>query len=168
MTPNFGAQMDVGKGTVGRELDVVVDEGAEGSDEVCGVVVELGVAGDGASSITEDEFFLRTPDLLTAFVDNGVLVGVDLVGEGTGRGGPEVREELVLGVERDDGEGELLEDGSGRGGRGDDSDGGFNDCGREIFNWDVRERDTVDDFLELEMDVSVLCFVGGGVLKLRA
>ena len=48
MTPNFGAEVDVGKGTVGRELDVMVGEGAEGSDEVCGVVVELGITGDGA------------------------------------------------------------------------------------------------------------------------
>ena len=48
VTPNFGAEVDVGKGTVGGELDVMVGEGAEGGDEVCGVVVELGIAGDGA------------------------------------------------------------------------------------------------------------------------
>ena len=48
MTPNFGAEVDVGKRTVGGELDVMIREGPEGSDEVCGVVVELGVAGDGA------------------------------------------------------------------------------------------------------------------------
>ena len=48
MAPNFGAEVDVGKGTVGRELDMMVGEGAEGSDEVRGVVVELGIAGDGA------------------------------------------------------------------------------------------------------------------------
>ena len=48
VTPNFGAEVDVGKGTVGGELDVVIGEGAEGSDEICRVVVELGIAGDGA------------------------------------------------------------------------------------------------------------------------
>ena len=48
MTPNFGTEVDVGKGTVGGELNVMVSEGAEGSDEVSGVVVEPGVAGDGA------------------------------------------------------------------------------------------------------------------------
>ena len=48
MTPNFGAEMDVGERSVGGELDVVVSEGPEGSDEVSGVVVEFGVAGDGA------------------------------------------------------------------------------------------------------------------------
>ena len=38
------------------------------------------------------------------------MVGVDVIGEGTGRGGPEMWEEFVLGVEGDDREGELLED----------------------------------------------------------
>ena len=111
---------------------------------------------------------MRTPNLLTAFVDDGVLMRVDVVGEGARRGGPEVREELVLGVERDDREGEFLEDRSRRGGRGDNSDGGFDNGGREVFDWDIRKGDTVDDFLELEMDVSVLCFNGRGVLELRA
>ena len=111
---------------------------------------------------------MGAPDLLTAFVDDGVLVGVDVVGEGTGGGGPEVWEELVLGVEGDDRKGELLEDGCGRGGRGDNGDGCFDDGRGEVLNWDVRKWDTFDDFLELKVDVGVLGFVGGGVLKLRA
>ena len=48
MTPNFGAEVDVGKGTIGSKLNVVVSEGTKGSDEVGGVVVKLSVAGDGA------------------------------------------------------------------------------------------------------------------------
>ena len=96
-----------------------------------------------------DELLLGTPDLLTAFVDDGVLMWVDVVGKGARRGGPEMWEELVLGVERDDREGEFLEDRSGRGGRRDDSDGGFNDGGGKVLNWDVREGDSVDYFLEL-------------------
>ena len=48
VTPNFGAEVDVGEGTVGGELDMMVGEGAEGSDKVGGVVVELGITGDGA------------------------------------------------------------------------------------------------------------------------
>ena len=111
---------------------------------------------------------MRTPNLLTALVNDGVLVGVDVVGEGAGRGGPEVREKLVFGVVRDDGEGEFLKDGSGRGGRGNDGDRGFDNGGREVFNRDVREWNAVNDFLELKVDVRVLGFVGGGVLKLRA
>ena len=111
---------------------------------------------------------MRAPDLFTTFVDNGVLVGVDVVGEGTRRCGPEVREELVLGVTRNDREGEFLTDRSRRGRRGDSGDGGFDDRGREILDRDICERDSVDDFFKLEVDVGVLCFVGGGVLELRA
>ena len=102
------------------------------------------------------------------FIDDGVLVGVYIVGEGTGRSGPEMRKKLVFSVEGDDGEREFLEDRS-RWGRQDDSgDGGFNDRGQEILNRDICEWDAVDDFLELKVDICVLSFVGGGVLKLRA
>ena len=111
---------------------------------------------------------MRTPNLLTAFVDDSVLVRVDVVGEGARRSGPEVGEELVLGVARDDREGELLEDRSGWGGRRDNSNGGFDDSGREILDGDVCEWDAINDFLKLKVDVRVLGFVGGGVLKLRA
>ena len=93
---------------------------------------------------------------------------VDVVGEGAGRGGPEVGEEFVFCVKGDDGEGEFLRDRSRRGGRGDDSDGCFDDGRWEILNWDVHKWDTLDDFLKLKVDVSVLGFVGGGVLELRA
>ena len=48
MTPNFGTEVDVGKWTVGGELNVMVREGPEGGDKVGGVVVKFGVAGDGA------------------------------------------------------------------------------------------------------------------------
>ena len=48
VTPNFGAEVDIGKGSIGSELDVVIGEGPEGGDEVGGVVVKPGVAGDGA------------------------------------------------------------------------------------------------------------------------
>ena len=92
---------------------------------------------------------MRTPNLLTAFVDDGVLVGMDVVGKGARRGGPEVREEFVLGVEGDDREGEFLEDRSRQGGQGDDGDGGFDNGRREILNGDVRKGDAFDDFFEL-------------------
>ena len=40
---------------------------------------------------------------------------VDIVGKGARRGGPEVREELALGEERDNREGEFLKNRSGWG-----------------------------------------------------
>ena len=48
VTPNFGTEVDIGKRTVGGELDVVVSEGPKGGDKEGRVVVKLGVAGDGA------------------------------------------------------------------------------------------------------------------------
>ena len=48
VTPNFGTKVNVGKGTVGGELDVMIGEGLEGGDEISGVVIKLSVAGDGA------------------------------------------------------------------------------------------------------------------------
>ena len=59
---------------------------------------------------------MGAPDLFSTFVNDGILMRVDVVGKGAGRGGPEVGEELVLGVERDDREREFLKDRSRRGG----------------------------------------------------
>ena len=63
---------------------------------------------------------------------------------------------------------EFLKVRSGRGRRGDDGDRCLDDGRREVLNRDIREWDAVNNFFELKMDVCVLCFVGGGVLKLRA
>ena len=116
----------------------------------------------------EDEFFLQAPDLLTAFVDDGVLMEVNVIGKGTGRSGPEMGKELVFSVEGDNREGEFLKDRSGWGGRGDDSDGGFDNRRREVLNGNLREWDTVDNFFELKVDVGILSFVGRRVLELWA
>ena len=74
---------------------------------------------------------------------------VDVVGESAGRCSPEVGKKLVFGVARDDRKRELPEDRSGRGGQGDDSNGGFDDGGWKVLNRDVREGDTVDYFFKL-------------------
>ena len=111
---------------------------------------------------------MGAPDLFSTFVNDRVLMRVDVVGEGIGRGGPEVGEEFVFGVEGDDGEREFLKGGGRWGRRGDDGDRCLDDGGREVLNRDIREWDAVNDFLELEVDVGVLGFDSGGVLKLRA
>jgi hypothetical protein len=138
-------------------LDVVIAVSTEGSDEEGGVVVKGVVAGDGEEEVMLDVFILGTPDLLTVFVDDGILVRVVSDGGGIGQGDEEVREELGF---QGDGEREVGEDGSGWGGRGDDSDGGFNDGWREVFYWDVGEGNLLNDFLELEVDILVLVFGG--------
>ena len=111
---------------------------------------------------------MGAPDLFTALVDNSVLVGVDVVGKGTGRCSPEMGKELVFCVERNDRKGELPEDRSRWGGRGDNSNGGFDDSRWEVLNWDIREWNAVDNFFKLKVDVGILSFVGGGVLELQA
>jgi hypothetical protein len=52
-----------------------------------GVIVKGVVAGDGEEEVLLDVFVLWTPDFLTSFVDNGVLVRVVGDGSGTRRGG---------------------------------------------------------------------------------
>ena len=111
---------------------------------------------------------MRAPDFFTAFVDDGILVRVDVIGKGTGRCSPKVRKKLVFGVEGDDRKREFLKNRSGWGGRGNDSDRGFDDSGQEVLNWDIHEWDVVNNFFELEVDVGVLSFNGGGVLELWA
>ena len=95
-------------------------------------------------------------------------MGVDVIGKGTGRSGPKVREELMLGVEGDDWKREFLKDRSGWGGQGNDGNGGFDNSRWEVLDWDIREWDVVDDFFKLEVDIGVLGLVGRGVLKLQA
>ena len=102
------------------------------------------------------------------FVDDGVLVGVDVVGKGAGRGSPEMGKELVFGIEGDNREGEFLEGRSGQGRRGNSGNRGFNDGGQEVLNWDLYKWDAVGDFLKLKMDVYVLSFNGWGILELWA
>jgi hypothetical protein len=74
------------------------------------------------------------------------LVGVVGDGGGTRWGDEEVREELSF---RGDREWEVRENRSRQGGRGDDGDGGFNDGRREIFDGNVGEGDSFDNFLKL-------------------
>src|SRR5947208_12229505 len=92
VVPKFGAKVNVGEGPVGGELDGMVLVGPEGSDEILGMVTEGVPKGDELEEVSQEVFFLRGPDLLTTFVNDGVLVGVAVVGGGAGWGGEEVRE----------------------------------------------------------------------------
>jgi hypothetical protein len=71
-------------------LDFVVAVGAEGHDEEGGVVVKGIVMGDGKEEVALDIFVLWTPDFLTAFIDDGILVRVVDDGGGARRGGEEM------------------------------------------------------------------------------
>jgi hypothetical protein len=138
-------------------LDLVEAVSTEGCDEKGRVVIESVVAGDGEEEVLLNVFILWAPDLLTAFIDDGVLMGVVSNGGGAGWSSEEMGEELGF---RGDREWEVGEDGSGRGGRGDDGNGSFNDGQWEVLYWDVGEGDLLDDFLKLKVDVLVLLFEG--------
>jgi hypothetical protein len=88
----FGTQVDVGKGSIGSKLDGMVLVGTEGGNKVGGVVIEGVPQGDVLEEITLEVFFLRSPDLLTAFVDDSILVWVAVDGGGAGWGSKEVVE----------------------------------------------------------------------------
>ena len=96
---DFGAEMDVGKGAVGSDLDSVEYVGAEWSDPEVRVVVEVGVAGDVVEEVFVEVFFLRNPELFSTFVDDRVLVWVVVSGGGAGRGDEEVGKGFELMVE---------------------------------------------------------------------
>jgi hypothetical protein len=91
----------------------MVAVGAEGCDKVGRVVVESVVPGDSEKEVLLDIFLLGAPDLLTVFVDDGILMWVVGNGGGTRRGGEEMREEFSF---WGDGKREVEEDGSRWGG----------------------------------------------------
>jgi hypothetical protein len=124
----------------------VIAVGTKRCDEESGVVVEGIVTGDGEQEVFLNILILRTPDLLTSFVDDGVLMWVVSNGGGARWGSEEVGEELGF---WGDGERKVGEDRSGQGGGGDDGNGGFNDGRREVFDGDVGEGDSLDNFFEL-------------------
>ena len=49
---DFCTKVDVGEGSVGRKLDFVEEVGTEGSDEVVGVLAEVGVLGKKVDEIS--------------------------------------------------------------------------------------------------------------------
>ena len=94
-----GAEMDVGEGAVGSDLDGVEYVGAEGSDLEIGVVLKVVVAGDVVEEVFDKVLFLRDPELFSMFVDDRVLVRVVVSGCGAEWGDEEVGKGFELMVE---------------------------------------------------------------------
>ena len=161
MTTDFGAEMDVGEGTVGSDLDGVEYVGAERGDKEVGVVVEVGVAGDIVEEVFEEVLFLQNAELFSTFVDDRVLVQVVVSGGGAGRGNEEVGKGFELAVEWvvDDGGDVFRSGGNGYWGW-DGEDQGSNDRRWEILDWDVRKGDTNNRVFKLSVGVFVLVLNG--------
>jgi hypothetical protein len=68
--------------------------GTEGHDKVGGVVVNGIVPGDGEVEVMLDIFFLWASDLLTAFIDDSILMGVVGNSDSARQGGEEMGKEF--------------------------------------------------------------------------
>ena len=161
VTTDFCAEMDIGEGAVGSDLDGVEYMRAEWGNPEVRIVVEVGVAGDVVEEVFGEVLFLRNPELFSTFVDDRVLVQVVVSGGGAGRGDKEVGKgfELVVEWVVDDG-GDVFRSG-GNGCRGwDREDRGSNDRRWEILNQDVREGDTNNRIFKLSVGVFVLVLSG--------
>ncbi len=77
MSAYFGTDCD-GREDGGRDADLVIGEGAEWGDVVGGVVVEVFDPRDDAEGVAVDVLVLRTPDLLTGFVNNCIQMRVSV------------------------------------------------------------------------------------------
>ena len=157
VTTDFGAEMDIGEGAVGSDLDGVEYVGAEWGNPEVRVVVEVGVVGDVVEEVFGKVLFLRNPELFSTFVDDRVLVWVVVSGSGAGRGDEEVGKGFELAVEWVvDDRGNVFQS-WGNGCRGwDEEDGGSNDRRWEILNRDVREGDTNNRIFKLSVCIFVL------------
>jgi len=107
----FGADGD-GWEDWGRDADFVVGEGAEWGDVVRGVVVEVFDPRDNAEGVAVDVLVLRTPDLLTGFVNNCIQMRVSVCNQEARGFGEEVGEEGEV-----EGGRRLYSGGGGDGGR---------------------------------------------------
>jgi len=83
---------------VGTDLYLVVDFGTKWGDKVGGVFVEGGGTRDVSEEVCAYKFFLRTPDFPSFFVEDGVLVRMDLTLVSTRRRSKEMREEVEVDV----------------------------------------------------------------------
>jgi len=91
---DLGAKINMRKRTVGFDPNVVEDIGMEESDEGDWIGVKVRDAWKESEEVMFDEFFLRDPKFLAAVIDDSVLVGVAVDGEGASRSGEEVGEEV--------------------------------------------------------------------------
>jgi len=94
VSANFGAKINRRKRAVRLDPNIVINVSPERGDKRDGVIVKIVDARKEAKEITCYEFFLWDPEFLTAVVDNSVLMGMAVNGEGAGRGMEEIGEKV--------------------------------------------------------------------------
>ena len=98
MTAYLRTNMDVGQGTRGVDVYMMVDGGVEWGGEEGGVVIEVLIVGDEAEKVSTDKVVFRDPDLFTMLIEDVELVGVLVLDVSTGRGFEEMGEECGIGL----------------------------------------------------------------------
>ena len=94
VAPDLGAEVNGREDGCGVYPNIMEDVGAEQGDERKGMGIKVGDAGDVVEEVPFDKFFLGDPKLLTAVINDGILVRVAIGDEGTDGGGEEVGEEV--------------------------------------------------------------------------
>jgi len=94
VSANFGAKINRRKRAVRLDPNVVENVGPERGDKRDGVIVKIVDAGKEAKEITCYKFLLGDPEFLTTVVDNGILMGMAVNGEGAGGGMKEIGEKV--------------------------------------------------------------------------
>jgi len=91
---DFGTKINTRKRAVRTDPDVMKDVGTKWGNKRDWVSLKVGDMGDEAEEVTFNKFFLRDPELFSMIVDDCVLMGVSINGEGAGGGMEEVGEEV--------------------------------------------------------------------------
>jgi len=94
VSANLGTKVNRRKRAIRLGPNVVEDVGPKRGNEGDGVVIKVDDMGDKAKEILFYKLFGWYPELLSAVVDNLVLVQVSVDGKGTGRGMEKIRKEV--------------------------------------------------------------------------
>jgi len=95
VSADFGAKVNTRKRAVRIDPDIMKDVGTKWGNKRDWVSLKVRDTGNEAEKVTFDELFLGDPELFSAVVDDYVLMGVSVNGEGTGRGMKEIGEEVL-------------------------------------------------------------------------
>jgi len=91
---DLGTKINTRKRAVRIDPDIMEDVSTEWGNKRDWVSLKVGDMGDEIEEVTLDEFFLRDPELFSVIVNDCVLMGMSVNGEGTGRSMEEVWKEV--------------------------------------------------------------------------